>query len=63
MIKKLKRNAKLIDDFLKLYLKSHKKPDVLNPMRYGGRDGGKKIRSSIILSLGKIFDLKIDKLK
>ena len=59
MIKKLKRNAKLIDDFLKLYLKSQKKTELLNPMRYGVLDGGKKIRSSIILSLGKIFDLKI----
>ena len=63
MIKKLKRNAKLIDDFLKSYLKSQKKTELLNPMRYGVLDGGKKIRSSIILSLGKIFDLKIDKLK
>ena len=43
MIKKLKRNAKLIDDFLKLYLKSQKKTELLNPMRYGVLDGGKKL--------------------
>ena len=41
--KKLKRNAKLIDDFLKSYLKSQKKTELLNPMRYSVLDGGKKL--------------------
>ena len=61
--KKLKKNAKQINNFLRLYLKKQKKTELLNPIRYGVLNGGKKIRSSIILSLGKIFGLKIDKLK
>ena len=32
------------------------------PMRYGSLSGGKKIRSSIVIGAGKIFDIKASKL-
>ncbi len=60
--KKLNKNAKLIDDFLIRYLKSQKKSLLITPMKYGVISGGKKIRSTIILDTGKIFNVKKEKL-
>ena len=63
MIKvKLIRNAKKIDKFLINYLKKQDRSLLTNPMKYGIISGGKKIRSTVILSAGKIFNLDQKKL-
>ena len=63
MIKKrLIKNAKKIDKFLVKYLKKQDKSLLINPMKYGVISGGKKIRSTVILSAGKIFNLDQKKL-
>ena len=59
---KLKSNAKKIDLFLKNYLKNQKKSLLINPMNYGVLSGGKKIRSSVILATGKLYNLQSNKL-
>ena len=58
MIKKLKRNAKKIDNFLLKFLKNQSKSLLVFPMKYGVISGGKKIRSTIIFDTGKIFNIK-----
>ena len=63
MIKnKLIKNAKKIDNFLINYLKKQEKSLLINPMKYGVISGGKKIRSTIILNAGKIFNLEKKKI-
>ena len=62
MIKnKLVKNAKQIDKFLINYLSKQKKSLLIYPMKYGVISGGKKIRSTVIFSAGKLF--KLDKKK
>jgi len=53
--KKLDNNAKKIDKFLISFLKKQKNSALVTPMKYGVISGGKKIRSTIILDVGKIF--------
>ena len=48
---KLDKNAKKIDNFLINFLKKQKKSFLVAPMKYGVISGGKKIRSTIILTL------------
>ena len=63
MIKnRLNRNAKKIDKFLLNYLKRQKTSLLVSPMKYGVISGGKKIRSTIILDTGKLFNLREKKL-
>ena len=62
ILKKLEKNGKSVNNFLKSYLKKEKKTALLSPMRYGVLSGGKKIRSSIIISVGKLFGLNLNKL-
>ena len=63
MIKsRLIKNAKKIDKFLIRYLNRQDKSLLINPMKYGVISGGKKIRSTVILSAGKIFNLDQKKL-
>ncbi len=63
MIKnRLIANAKKIDNFLINYLKRQNESLLLRPMKYGVIAGGKKIRSTIILSAGKIFNINQKKL-
>tara|TARA_Y100000590_G_scaffold347623_1_gene398316 strand:+ start:1810 stop:2679 length:870 start_codon:yes stop_codon:yes gene_type:complete len=57
MKKKLKKAARDINIFLKKYLKSQKKTDLIIPMAYGLLPGGKKIRSKILIDVGKIFKI------
>ena len=57
MKNKLIFNAKKTDDYLRGFLKKQKKTGLLNVMRYGTLSGGKKIRSSIIINTGKLFNL------
>ena len=59
---KLIKNAKRIDKFLINYLKKQDRSLLINPMKYGIISGGKKIRSAVILSAGKIFNLNQKKL-
>ena len=60
--KKLINNAKKVDKFLIDYLKIQKTSLLIKPMKYGIISGGKKIRSTIILDAGKIFNIGEKKL-
>ena len=63
MIKnKLIKNAKKVDKFLISYLNKQDRSLLIYPMKYGVLSGGKKIRSSVILSAGEIFNLNQKKL-
>ncbi len=63
MIKsKLIKNSKIVDKFLINYLKRQNKSLLINPMKYGVISGGKKIRSTIIFDVGKLFNLSKKKL-
>ena len=63
MIKKqLINNAKKTEFFLKKYIKKQKQTYLLKAMKYGTLSGGKKIRSSVIINTGKLFNLNIKKL-
>ena len=56
--KKLFQNAKKVDKFLIGYLNRQEKSLLSFPMKYGVISGGKKIRSTVILSAGKLFNIK-----
>ena len=60
--KKLIKNAKKIDQFLISFLKKQKKSLLIQPMKYGVISGGKKIRSTIVLDTGKMFNISEKKL-
>ena len=55
---KLNKNAKKIDTFIKNYINKQGLSSLISPMKYGVLSGGKKIRSSIILSTGKLYNLQ-----
>ena len=59
---KLKRNAKKVDKFLINFINSQKKSLLVAPMKYGLISGGKKIRSTIIFDVGRLFKIKEKKL-
>ena len=54
MKKELNKVAKDINQFLNSYLKKQIKTSLIAPMRYGLFPGGKKIRSKILIDVGKI---------
>tara|TARA_Y100000590_G_scaffold445225_1_gene577051 strand:- start:287 stop:1156 length:870 start_codon:yes stop_codon:yes gene_type:complete len=58
MKNKLNKIAKDTNIYLKKYFKSQKKTDLISPMIYGLLPGGKKIRSKILIDIGKIFKIK-----
>ncbi len=58
MKKKLNKIAKDTNLFLLKFLSKQKKTDLLKPMKYGLLPGGKKIRSKLIIDVGKIFKIK-----
>ena len=58
----LDNNAKKTDIFLKKYLNRQTNSSLMSSMKYGSLSGGKKIRSSIIIGAGKIFNIKASKL-
>tara|TARA_S200000501_G_scaffold65602_1_gene56743 strand:- start:206 stop:1078 length:873 start_codon:yes stop_codon:yes gene_type:complete len=60
--KKLSKVAKDTNNFLKKFFLKQKKSNLIVPMRYGMFPGGKKIRSKIIIDIGKIFNLDYKKL-
>ena len=55
-------NANKTDNFIKKYLNQQKKTFLIHPMKYGVLSGGKKIRSSVIINTGKMFNLNTSKL-
>ena len=61
-IKQIISNAKKTDQFLKKYLSLQKKTNLIIPMKYGSLSGGKKIRSSVIINTGKLFNINPKKL-
>ena len=61
MKKKLNKIAKDTNTFLSKFLISQKKTELVKPMRYGLLPGGKKIRSKLIVDVGKIFNIEYKK--
>ncbi len=62
MLNDLNKVVKDINLFLKKYLKKQKYSGLLSAMNYGLFPGGKKIRSKILVDVGKIFNVKYSKL-
>ena len=62
MKKKLNKIVKDTNLFLSRFLSNQKRTDLIKPMRYGLLPGGKKIRSKLILDVGKIFKVKYQNL-
>ena len=61
MIKKnLIHNSRRTDNYLKSFFKKQKKTKLLDVMKYGTLSGGKKIRSSVIINTGKLFNLNLN---
>ena len=58
----LDRNAKKTDVFLKKYLNRQDNSGLIPAMKYSSLSGGKKIRSSVIIGVGKLFNIKASKL-
>ena len=57
MEKKLNKVAKDTNQFLLKFLLNQKKTDLIKSMKYGLLPGGKKIRSKLIIDVGKIFKI------
>ena len=55
MEKKLNKIGRDINKFLNNFLKKQKRTELITSMNYGLFPGGKKIRSKIIIDVGKIF--------
>ena len=62
MEKKLNKIAKDTNSFLSKFLSKQKKTDLIKPMKYGLLPGGKKIRTKLIIDVGKIFRIKYQNL-
>ena len=58
MLDLISKNARILDKFLKHYFNKQKHSQLITPMKYGVLFGGKKIRSTVILSTSEIFGLK-----
>ena len=57
MLKKLNKVAKQTNIYLTSYLKNQNNTELIRPMKYGLVPGGKKIRSKILIDVGKIFGI------
>ena len=57
MIKDLNCIAKDTNKFLNSYIKKQSKTELIRSMKYGLLPGGKKIRSKILIDVGRIFNL------
>ena len=62
MKKKLNKIAKDTNSFLLRFLSKQKKTHLIKSMKYGLLPGGKKIRSKLIVDIGKIFKIKYQNL-
>ena len=58
MKRRLNKIAKDTNSFLLKFLSKQKKTDLIKPMKYGLLPGGKKIRTKLIIDVGKIFRIK-----
>ena len=58
MKKKLSKVARDTNKYLKNFLKQQKNFGLLTSMKYGLLPGGKKIRSKLLVDVGKIFNIK-----
>ena len=58
MKRRLNKIAKDTNSFLLKFLSKQKKTDLIKPMKYGLLPGGKKIRTKLIVDVGKIFRIK-----
>ena len=58
MLRQIKKNSKIIDEFLKKYFNNQEYSNLIIPMKYGILFGCKKVRSTIILNVGKILNVK-----
>ena len=56
MQKKLNKIARDTNLFLKKFIKSQNKSELIIPMKYGLFSGGKKIRSKILIDIGALFN-------
>ena len=57
MIKNLNSIARDTNKFLNFFIKKQSKTELIKSMKYGLLPGGKKIRSKILIDVGKIFNL------
>ena len=62
MLNDLNKIAKDTNFFLKKYLRKQKYSGLISPMNYGLFSGGKKIRSKILVDVGKIFNVSYKKI-
>ena len=62
MLNNLNKIAKDTNFFLKKYLRKQKYSGLIFPMNYGLFSGGKKIRSKILVDVGKIFNVSYKKI-
>ena len=61
MLNDIKKNARVVDSFLRKYFKNQKYSSLIPAMKYGTLFGGKKIRSTIILNTAKMLNLNKNK--
>ena len=57
MQKKLNKIARDTNLFLKKFISSQNKSELIIPMKYGLFSGGKKIRSKVLIDIGTLFNL------
>ena len=57
MKNKLNKIARETNLYLKGYIRKQKKTNLIGPIKYGLFSGGKKIRSKILIDIGKIFKI------
>ena len=62
MKRKINKIARDTNLFLLNFLSKQKKTELIKPMKYGLISGGKKIRSKLIVDIGKIFKIKYQNL-
>tara|TARA_B100001093_G_scaffold514715_1_gene589382 strand:- start:3020 stop:3892 length:873 start_codon:yes stop_codon:yes gene_type:complete len=56
MKNKINKIVKDTNQFLKSFIKKQKKSELIKPMEYGLFPGGKKIRSKVLIDIGKLFN-------
>ncbi len=62
MKKKLNKIARDTNSFLLKFLNNQKKTNLIKPIKYSLLPGGKKIRSKLIVDVGKIFKVNYTQL-
>ena len=62
MKRKINKIARDTNLFLLNFLSKQKKTELIKPMKYGLLPGGKKIRSKLVVDIGKIFKIKYQNL-